>query len=77
MDDLKPRIACGGVAFAGLSRLQNDPPRDKRYFLEIYALVIPLTAPTTPLLILLGQRAFFADILQTFRPARQLPAAST
>lgn len=39
--------AIGGVAFAGLARVQNDPERYRRYFLKIYALAVSLTAPVT------------------------------
>jgi O-antigen/teichoic acid export membrane protein len=39
--------AAGGVAFAALSRLQNDPSRFKSYFLKGYALVLSLTVPIT------------------------------
>lgn len=37
--------ATGGVLFAALSRLQNDPDRLKNYFLKSYALVLSLTLP--------------------------------
>lgn len=37
--------AIGSVAFAALSRLQDDPPRLKRYFLKGYSLVVALTIP--------------------------------
>ena len=39
--------AAGGVAFAALSRLQNDPQRFKSYFLKGYSLVLALTMPIT------------------------------
>ena len=39
--------AVGEVAFAALSRLQNDPDRLKRYFLKGYSLVVALTLPIT------------------------------
>jgi O-antigen/teichoic acid export membrane protein len=39
--------AVGGVAFAALSRIQDDPERLKRYFLTGYSLVVALTLPTT------------------------------
>jgi hypothetical protein len=38
----------GSVAFATLSRLQNDPRTYKRYFLKGYTLVNSVTMPTTP-----------------------------
>jgi O-antigen/teichoic acid export membrane protein len=39
--------AVGGVMFAALSRLQDDPARYKNYFLKGYSLVNSLTLPTT------------------------------
>jgi O-antigen/teichoic acid export membrane protein len=39
--------AAGEVAFAVLSRLQNEPARLKSYFLKGYSLVIALTLPIT------------------------------
>jgi len=39
--------AASGVAFAALSRLQNDPSRFRSYFLKGYALVLSLTVPIT------------------------------
>ena len=39
--------AAGGVAFAALSRLQNDPGRFRSYFLKGYSLVLSLTVPIT------------------------------
>jgi len=39
--------AASGVAFAALSRLQDDPPRFRSYFLKGYALVLSLTVPIT------------------------------
>jgi PST family polysaccharide transporter len=39
--------AIGGVAYSALSRLQNDPPRFKSYFLKGYSLVLALTLPIT------------------------------
>jgi O-antigen/teichoic acid export membrane protein len=39
--------AIGGVAFAALSRLQDERARNKKYFLKGYSLVIALTAPIT------------------------------
>lgn len=40
-------FAVGDVAFAALSRLQDDPIRFKRYFLKCYSLVVALTLPAT------------------------------
>ncbi|MBR0960133.1 lipopolysaccharide biosynthesis protein [Bradyrhizobium japonicum] len=39
--------AIGGVAFSGLSRIQNDLPRLKSYFLKGYTVVLSLTLPIT------------------------------
>jgi O-antigen/teichoic acid export membrane protein len=39
--------AVGEVAFAALSRLQNDPIRLRSYFLKGYSLVLALTVPMT------------------------------
>ncbi|MFY4730528.1 lipopolysaccharide biosynthesis protein [Nitrospira sp. BLG_2] len=39
--------ATGGVIFAALSRLQNEPSRLKSYFLKSYALVLSLTLPVS------------------------------
>jgi O-antigen/teichoic acid export membrane protein len=49
--------AAGVVAFAALSRLQNDPNRLKSYFLKAYSLVLALTVPITIVF------ALFADDL--------------
>ena len=39
--------AVDGIALSGLSRLQNDPPRIRSYFLKGYSLVISMTVPIT------------------------------
>jgi O-antigen/teichoic acid export membrane protein len=39
--------AVGEVAFSALSRVQDDPPRLKNYFLKGYSLVLALTLPIT------------------------------
>jgi PST family polysaccharide transporter len=39
--------AVGEVAFSALSRVQDDPPRLKSYFLKGYSLVLALTLPIT------------------------------
>ena len=36
-------VAAGEVAFSALSRLQDDPPRMKSYFLKGYSLVLAMT----------------------------------
>jgi O-antigen/teichoic acid export membrane protein len=40
-------VAAGEVAFSALSRLQDDPPRLKSYFLKGYSLVLAMTIPIT------------------------------
>ncbi len=40
-------MSVGGVAFAALSRLQDDPARLKTYFLKGYSLVVSMTIPVT------------------------------
>lgn len=47
----------GEVAFAALSRVQNDRPRLRNYFLKGYSLVLAMTIPMTIMC------AFFADDL--------------
>ena len=39
--------AAGEVGFSALSRLQDDPPRLKSYFLKGYSLILALTIPVT------------------------------
>jgi len=39
--------AIGGVAYSALSRLQDDPPRFRSYFLKGYSLVLAMTLPIT------------------------------
>lgn len=39
--------ASGGVAFAALSRLQDDPSRYRQYFLKGYSVVLAMTIPIT------------------------------
>jgi PST family polysaccharide transporter len=66
--------AVGGVAFAALSRLQNDPERVKRYFIKGYSLVVTMTLPITVgcalfsddlILVLLGPK--WKDVAELFR----------
>ena len=47
--------AAGEVGFSALSRLQDDPPRLKSYFLKGYSLILALTVPVTLVC------AFFAE----------------
>jgi PST family polysaccharide transporter len=37
----------GSVALSALSRLQDDPPRLRAFFLKAYSLIVSLTVPTT------------------------------
>ena len=51
--------AAGEVAFSALSRVQDDPPRLKSYFLKGYSLVLAMTMPMT------AACALFADDMIT------------
>ena len=53
--------AAGGVAFAALSRLQDEPGRFRSYFLTGYSLILSLTVPITFVCGL-----FAPDIIQVF-----------
>jgi PST family polysaccharide transporter len=53
--------AVGEVAFSALSRLQDDPPRFRSYFLKGYSLVLALTLPATISCVLFGD-----DIISVF-----------
>ena len=53
--------AAGEVAFAALSRIQDDGDRLRRYFLRGYSLVLAMTVPLTLLCAL-----FSADVIQVF-----------
>lgn len=53
--------AAGGVVFAALSRLQNEPKRLRSYFLKGYSLVLSLTVPIAFISGLFG-----ADIIHIF-----------
>jgi O-antigen/teichoic acid export membrane protein len=66
--------AAGGVAFAALSRLQDDPQRLKNYFLKAYSMLLALTVPITVIcaifakdliLVLLGPK--WAEAVPIFR----------
>jgi O-antigen/teichoic acid export membrane protein len=46
--------AIGGVALSALSRLQDDPPRQRSYFLKGYSLIVALTLPVTVACALFG-----------------------
>jgi len=51
----------GEVAFAALSRVQNDPIRIKNYFLKGYSLVLAMTIPLT-----LMSACFAEDLIRIF-----------
>ena len=53
--------AAGEVAFAALSRIQDDGDRLRRYFLRGYSLVLAMTVPLTLLCAL-----FSVDVIQVF-----------
>jgi O-antigen/teichoic acid export membrane protein len=53
--------AAGEVAFSALSRLQNDPPRLKNYFLKGYSLILAMTLPVT-----IACALFAGDIVMVF-----------
>ena len=64
--------AVGGVAFSALSRLQNDPPRLRSYFLKGYSLVLSLTIPITIACILFGSDIVFVVLGSKWMPAAPL-----
>ncbi len=51
--------AVGEVAFSALSRVQDDPPRLRSYFLKGYSLVLALTLPITIVCALFAHDAIF------------------
>jgi len=57
--------AAGGVVFAALSRVQNEPGRLRSYFLKGYSLVLSLTVPITLMCGLFGD-----DIIRVFLGAK-------
>jgi PST family polysaccharide transporter len=72
--------AAGGVAFAALSRLQDDPPRFRSYFLKGYALVLSLTVPVTVVCALLAKdmiSVFLGPKWQSAVPVVRLLAPTT
>lgn len=50
-----------GVAFSGLSRVREEPPRFKSYFLKGYSLVLALTIPIT-----IAAALFANDVIYVF-----------
>ena len=63
--------AAGEVAFAALSRVQDDGARLRRYFLRGYSLVLAMTVPLTLLCVL-----FSADVIRVFLGTKWGEAAS-
>lgn len=62
--------SAGGVAFAALSRLQDEPARFKSYFLKGYSLVLSLTVP-----IAVACAVFGSDMIAVFLGAKWKEAA--
>ncbi len=62
--------ATGEVAFAALSRVQNDPVRLKNYFLKGYMLVLALTLPIS-----IGCALFANDLISVVLGPKWLEAA--
>jgi len=63
--------SAGGVAFAALSRLQDDGPRFRSYFLKGYSLIISLTVPIT-----FASALFADDMISVFLGPKWKTAAS-
>jgi O-antigen/teichoic acid export membrane protein len=63
--------AVGEVAFAALSRVQDDPKRLKSYFLKGYSLVVALTVPITIIIALFSQ-----DLVMVILGAKWTDAAA-
>lgn len=59
-----------GVAFSALSRIQDDPLRQKRYFLKGYTLLVALTLPIT-----IGCAVFAEDMIFVLLGAKWKEAA--
>lgn len=62
--------AVGGVAFAALSRLQDEPVRFRSYFLKGYSLVLGLTVPVT-----IACATFSEDIIRVLLGPKWVAAA--
>lgn len=62
--------AAGEVAFSALSRLQDDPPRFRSYFLKGYSLVLAMTLPVT-----MACGLYAGDIIHVFLGAKWNEAA--
>ncbi|HZY74248.1 MAG TPA: lipopolysaccharide biosynthesis protein [Edaphobacter sp.] len=61
--------AAGGVAFAALSRIQNEPSRFRSYFLKGYSLILTLIVPIT-----LISAIFAPEIVRVFLGAKWVTA---
>jgi PST family polysaccharide transporter len=61
--------AAGEVAFAGLSRVQDDPSRLKSYFLKGYSLVLALTLPITIACLLFAEDVILVLLGPTWKAA--------
>jgi PST family polysaccharide transporter len=62
----------GGVAFAALSRLQNEPHRLRNCFLKIYSLILALTLPITAVVALFAPDAIFVILGPKWQAAAPL-----
>jgi O-antigen/teichoic acid export membrane protein len=63
--------AVGGVAFAALSRVQDDPVRFRNYFTKGYSLVLAITVPLT-----IASALFADDVVHVFLGAKWAAAAT-
>jgi PST family polysaccharide transporter len=61
--------AVGEVAFAGLSRVQDDPSRLRNYFLKGYSLVLALTLPITIACVLFADDVILVLLGPTWKAA--------
>jgi PST family polysaccharide transporter len=61
--------AVGEVAFSALSRIQDDPPRLRSYFLKGYSLVLALTIPITVVCTIFAKDAIYVLLGEKWREA--------
>jgi O-antigen/teichoic acid export membrane protein len=61
--------AVGEVAFSALSRIQDDPPRLRNYFLKGYSLVLALTIPITIVSTIFAKDAIYVLLGEKWREA--------
>lgn len=59
----------GEVAFSALSRIQDDPPRLRSYFLKGYSLVLALTIPITIVCTIFAKDAIYVLLGEKWREA--------